>query len=189
MRFTASTAWLIIIPTLLPITLSLTENYLTSVLLNLLTWNQEKNYAIKTIHSTNTNPITFWVSRGLVITAGINAVGFVSHWKQRKKIFVAGTIPKFQEKTIIIFGECSSVHDITKWMSYIWWHHTQMQEKLEMCCNSRNFRRSYLRNYKHVYNIYIVTIRAWVYTTLYMLQILFNKNFLICRNPIFGIDI
>ena len=119
MRFTASTAWLIIIPTLLPITLSLRENYLTSVLLNLLTWNQEKNYAIKTIHSTNTNPITFRVSRGLVITAGINAVGFVSHWKQRKKIFVAGTIPKFQEKTIIIFGECSSVHDITKWMSYI----------------------------------------------------------------------
>ena len=55
----------------------------------------------------------------MVITAGINAVGFVSHWKQRKKIFVAGTIPKFQEKTIIIFGECSSVHDITKWMSYI----------------------------------------------------------------------
>ena len=131
-----------------------------------MTWNQEKNYAIKTIHSTNTNPITFRVSRGLVITAGINAVGFVSHWKQRKKIFVAETIPKFQEKAIIIFWGCSSVHDITKWMSYIWWHHTQMQEKLEMCCNSTNFRRSYLHNYKHVYNIYIVTIRASEFTQL-----------------------
>ena len=37
----------------------------------------------------NVNPRTFRANRGLLITAGINMVGFVSQWKWRKKVCVA----------------------------------------------------------------------------------------------------
>ena len=45
---------------------------------------------------------TFCANRGLAITAGVNVVGFVSLWKQRKKDCAARTIPKFQKKIMCI---------------------------------------------------------------------------------------
>ena len=45
---------------------------------------------------------TFCANRGLAIAAGLNVVGFVSLWKQRKKNCVARTIPKFQKKIMYI---------------------------------------------------------------------------------------
>ena len=60
-----------------------------------------KKSAIKTIHSTNINPRTFWINGGFLITASLNVVGFLSLWKQRK-VCVAGTTPKFQKKIIMV---------------------------------------------------------------------------------------
>ena len=42
------------------------------------------------------------MNRRLTITAGVNVVGFLSRWKQRKKVCVAGTIPKFQKKIVMV---------------------------------------------------------------------------------------
>ena len=46
---------------------------------------------------------TFERTESLLITDGLNVVGFVSRWKRRKKVCVAGTIPKFQKKIIMVF--------------------------------------------------------------------------------------
>ena len=100
-----------IISILLLTTLSLRQNCLTSKLWNVSRWSQGKKSRIKSIHSTNVNPRTFWANKGLVITAGINTVGFVSGWKQRKRGCVAGTIPKFQKKIIKgFFCVCACVY-------------------------------------------------------------------------------
>ena len=87
LKKTGSTGWLIIIPTLLPITLSLRQKCQTSLLWNLSIWSQGKKSAIKSLHSANVNPRTFWVNSGLVITSCVN-LGFVSQWKQKKSLKV-----------------------------------------------------------------------------------------------------
>ena len=69
---------------------------------NLSIWRKGKKSAINTIHSTNVNPRTFWANRGFIITTVQNVVGFISLWKQRKKVCVAGTIQKLQSKIIAL---------------------------------------------------------------------------------------
>ena len=54
------------------------------------------------MHGSNINLRTFSADRGFVITAGVIVVGFVSRWKQRKKICVTGIIPKFPRKVIMV---------------------------------------------------------------------------------------
>ena len=83
----ASTAWLMKILTLLLITLSLRQNCLTSVSYNLSKWTKEKK-------SANQGHL----NRGLDMIAGVNVVGFVIRWNQRKKLCVAETTLKFQKK-------------------------------------------------------------------------------------------
>ena len=39
---------------------------------------------------------------GFIITTVLNVVGFISLWKQRKKVCVAGTIQKLQSKIIAL---------------------------------------------------------------------------------------
>ena len=58
----------------------------------------DKNYAQYKI-----NPKTLRANRDLVIKAGVNMMGFVSQWKQKKKVCVAGPIPKFLKKIMVIF--------------------------------------------------------------------------------------
>ena len=45
-----------------------------------------------------------------VITAGMWG-GFVSRWKQRKKVCVAGTILRFQKKIIMVTFVCACVQN------------------------------------------------------------------------------
>ena len=68
-----------------------------------------KTSLITLILMANVNPRMFWASRGLVITAGVNVVGFVSRWKLRKKACVAGDDFKILEEIIMVTFVCVCV--------------------------------------------------------------------------------
>ena len=71
---------------------------------------EPKKKVMKTIQSTN--PRTFWVNKGLAITTCLNVIGFVSRWKQRKKVSVARTIPKFHNKIKKNIEQKQSLSDV-----------------------------------------------------------------------------
>ena len=79
--------------------LSLRQSCLTSVLWHLLTWSQRKKLVIKTIHSINVNPRTFWAKRSLAIATDVKVLGFVSRWKHGEKFCIAGQFRIFSRKS------------------------------------------------------------------------------------------